>query len=263
MNTASQKLRNGTMNTISDGDISIRVYDTADAIQDQVIIVDRQGEGVVIELPAFRESVDEVTGYLEDEGIRIVGKLVSYHAAGASFLPDVKSYLTPSAARYNTDGQGAGLVESFSGIFGDAFDSGIVNKGEVLEAGTVRLAGIDLEIIPNADAYEVVIPAMNAVYIHMLGHDCHSIVAGPEHADAIVASLRGYLDRGIETFLSSHYVPETRQDAETKIAYIEDLKAIAASSGDADGFKAKVKSKYPDYSGEKYLDMTAGFFFPQ
>jgi len=54
MNTASQKLRNGTMNTISDGDISIRVYDTADAIQDQVIIVDRQGEGVVIELPAPR-----------------------------------------------------------------------------------------------------------------------------------------------------------------------------------------------------------------
>ena len=25
----------------------------------------------------------------------------------------------------------------------------------------------------------------------------------------------------------------------------------------------KVKNKYPEYSGLNYLDMTAGFFFPQ
>ena len=28
-------------------------------------------------------------------------------------------------------------------------------------------------------------------------------------------------------------------------------------------FKAKVNAKYPGYSGSNYLDMTAGFFFPQ
>ena len=31
---------------------------------------------------------------------------------------------------------------------------------------------------------------------------------------------------------------------------------------DADDFKTKVKEKYPDYSGENYLNMTAEFFFP-
>ena len=263
MKTTTQNLKDGAMNIISNGDVNIRVYSTNDAIQDQVIIVDRQGKGVAIELPAFHNSVEEITKYLKDENIEIVGKLVSYHAAGAFFFPEVKNYLTPSAVKYNTDGEGAGLVRNFSGIFGEAFDGTIVNSGEELDAGRITHAGIDFEIIPNADAYEIVIPSMKAVYVHMIGHDCHSIVAGAGHADAIVANLRGYLDRGIEVFLSSHYVPETRQDVETKIAYIEDLKAIASTSKDADDFKAKVNAKYVGYSGANYLDMTAGLFFPQ
>ena len=48
---------------------------------------------------------------------------------------------------------------------------------------------------------------------------------------------------------------------ETKIAYLRDLKAIAASCQDGAAFKAEVQKKYPGYSGENYLDMTAGFFF--
>lgn len=263
MKTETQKLSNGTVNILSDNGVNIRVYNTNDAIQDQVIVVDREGKGVVIELPCFKNSIEEMTRYLNEEKIDIVAKLVSYHAAGSSFLPGVKNYLTPSSAKYNTDGEGAGLVKNFAGIFGDAFDSGMVNSGETLAAGKNVFAGIEFEIIPNGDAFEVVIPVMKAVYVHMIGHDCHSIVAGAGHADAIIANLRGYLDRGIEVFLSSHYVPETRQDVETKIAYIEGLKAIAGECSDAEGFKAKVNAKYPGYSGGNYLDMTAGFFFPQ
>ncbi len=96
----------------------------------------------------------------------------------------------------------------------------------------------------------------------MIGHDCHSIVAGAGHADALIANLQGYLDKGIEIFLSSHYVPETRKDVETKIAYLNDLKAIASECGSGTEFKEKVMAKYPNYSGLNYLDMSAGFFFP-
>lgn len=263
MKTETKKLGNGTVNIISDGTTNIRVYDTCDAMQDQVIVVDRGGEGVVIELPAFRDSIEEITRYLEDEGIGIVGKLVAYHAAGSSFLPDVRNYLTPSAARYNTEGQGAGLVRNFAGIFGEAFDDGTVASGEGLEAGRIVLAGIGFEIVPNDDAFEVLIPEMNAVYVHMLGHDCHSIVANAAHADAIIAGLRGYLDRGVEVFLSSHHVPETREDVLTKIAYLEELKGIAATSSGAEEFRGRMLERYPGYSGTNYLDMTAGMFFPQ
>ena len=261
MNCNVKELEKGNVTTIEEGGVNIRVYNTRDAINDQVIVVDRDGRGVVIELPCFHDSIEEITGYLKAEGIAIEGKLVSYHAAGSSFLPEVKSYLTDSAVAYNTDGEGFQLISNFSGAFGAGFDSGTVNSGERLVAGKTVIAGIELEIIPNADAYEVYIPAAKAVYVHMLGHDCHSIVAGPAHADAIISNLRGYLDRGTEIFLSSHYGPETRQDVETKIGYLEGLKSIASECGDAEGFKEKVKASYPGYSGLNYLDMTAGLFF--
>ena len=39
-------------------------------------------------------------------------------------------------------------------------------------------------------------------------------------------------------------------------------RAIAAGCGDAGEFKERVKAQYGGYSGDKYLEMTAGFFFP-
>lgn len=95
----------------------------------------------------------------------------------------------------------------------------------------------------------------------MLGHDCHSIVAGAGHADAIIAQLRDYISKGCALILTSHYTPEDLKDAETKIAYLESLKEIAAECEDADSFKAEVQKKYPSYSGQNYLDMTAEFFY--
>lgn len=62
--------------------------------------------------------------------------------------------------------------------------------------------------------------------------------------------------------LSSHYVPETLKDVDTKIDYLENLKELAKESENAEAFEKKVKDRYPEYSGLNYLDMTAGFFFP-
>ena len=59
----------------------------------------------------------------------------------------------------------------------------------------------------------------------------------------------------------SHYTPENLKDANTKIAYLENLKKFAANCKDADSFKAAMQEQYPAYSGQNYLDMTAGFFF--
>ena len=55
---------------------------------------------------------------------------------------------------------------------------------------------------------------------------------------------------------------EDLKDAGTKIAYLEELKTIASSCSDGGTFRAEVKKRYPAYSGENYLDMTSGFFFP-
>ena len=95
----------------------------------------------------------------------------------------------------------------------------------------------------------------------MLGHDCHSIVAGAGHADAMIAELRSYIEKGYDLILTSHYTPEDLKDAQTKIDYLENLKKIAAGTQSAEAFKAEVGRQYPQYSGQNYLDMTAGFFF--
>ena len=55
--------------------------------------------------------------------------------------------------------------------------------------GKINIDGIDFVIHQTAEAFDVEIPEINAVYTHMLGHDCHSIVAGAGHADAIIAPV--------------------------------------------------------------------------
>lgn len=73
--------------------------------------------------------------------------------------------------------------------------------------------------------------------------------------------LRGCLAAGYPLVLASRHTAEDLKDAETKTAYLEDLKAIAAGCTDAAAFKSAVQARYGSYGGENYLDMTAGFFF--
>ena len=127
--------------------------------------------------------------------------------------------------------------------------------------GKINIDGIDFVIHQTAEAFDVEIPEINAVYTHMLGHDCHSIVAGAGHADAMIAELHSYIEKGYDLILTSHYTPEDLKDAQTKIDYLENLKNMAAECADADSFKAEIQKKYPAYSGQNYLDMTAGFFY--
>lgn len=153
------------------------------------------------------------------------------------------------------------MIDNFTGAFGEIFDHSIHEITNVIGEGKITIGGIDFVIKQTGEAFDVEIPEINAVYTHMLGHDCHSIVAGAGHADAMIAELRGYIEKGYDLILTSHYTPEDLKDAETKIAYLENLKKIAAECKNADEFKAKVGERYPQYRGQNYLDMTAGFFF--
>lgn len=69
------------------------------------------------------------------------------------------------------------------------------------------------------------------------------------------------LMKGYDLILTSHYTPEDLKDAQAKIDYIENLKKIAKDCADDDSFKKEVQKQYPKYSGQNYLDMTAGFFY--
>ena len=122
--------------------------------------------------------------------------LIAYHGAGATFLPDVPKYATQNAAAYSENGGGKALIDQFTGAFGEIFDSSVHKITHVIGEGKVTIGGIDFIIKQTAEAFDIEIPEINAVYTHMLGHDCHSIVAGTGHADAMIETLKGYIEKG-------------------------------------------------------------------
>lgn len=258
-NFTTVKLSQGEMHIYDFDGVKLHAYQTGDPLADEVFLVEKAGQFVVLESPCFVDSIAALSGYLKDKAV--AGMLVAYHGAGASFLEDVPKYATANAVEYTEKGGGKALIQQFTGAFGGAFDSGIHAVTHVIGEGAVTIGGIEFIIHQTAEAFDVEIPEINAVYTHMLGHDCHSIVAGAGHADGMIAQLKDYIEKGYGLILTSHYTPEDLKDAQTKIDYLEQLKAIAAACPDGEAFKAEVKKQYPAYSGENYLDMTTGFFF--
>ncbi len=254
-------LKKGVMNIYDFGGVKLHAYKTNDFIDDEVFIVEKNGNAVIIESPCFYDNISELTEYLKD--MKVSGMLVAYHAGGATFLPDVPKYATENAVKYSENGGGKALLTNFQNAFGEIFDPSVHQITNVIGEGKVTIGGVDFIIKVTDEAFDIEIPEINAVYTHMLGHDCHSIVAGEGHADAMIAQLKGYIAKGYDLVLTSHYTPEDLKDAQTKIDYVENLKKIAASSKDAAEFKAEVQKQYPEYSGENYLDMTTGFFFAE
>lgn len=254
-------LAKGEMNVYDFGGIKLHAYKTNDFIDDEVFILEKNGKAVVIESPCFFDNNKELEEYISDLNVTVEGMLIAYHGAGAQCLKNVPKYATANAREYSQNGGGKALIDNFTVTFGEIFDNSIHEITNIIEAGRVTIGGIDFVITPTSEAFDIEIPEINAVYTHMLGHDCHSIVAGAGHADWIIAQLKDYIKKGYDLILTSHYTPEDLKDAETKIAYIESLKEIAAACGSADEFKKKVNERYGEYSGGNYLDMTAGFFF--
>lgn len=253
------KLAKGEVNVYDFGAIKLHAYKTNDFIDNEVFIVEKGGKAAIIESPCFFDNIAELSEYLSS--IKAEGMLVAYHGAGASFLPDVPKYATANAVEYSENGGGKALIDNFTAAFGESFDKSVHKITNVIGEGQITIGGIDFVIRQTHEAFDIEIPEINAVYTHMLGHDCHSIVAGAAHADGIIAQLNGYIANGYTLILTSHYTPEDLKDAETKIAYLENLKAIASDCRTAEEFKTRVGEQYPNYSGENYLDMTAGFFF--
>ncbi len=253
------KLAKGEMNVYDFGSVKLHAYKTNDFIDDEVFIVEKNGKAVIIESPCFFDNNKELAEYLKD--VEVKGMLIAYHGAGAAFLPKVPKYATQNAVEYSANGGGKALIDNFTNAFGEIFDGSIHKITNVIGEGKVTIGGIDFVIKQTAEAFDIVIPEINAVYTHMLGHDCHSIVAGAGHADGIIAELNNYIKTGYDLILTSHYTPEDLKDAQTKIDYLENLKKVAEDCADAESFKAEIQKQYPAYSGKNYLDMTAGFFF--
>ncbi|UQZ87777.1 hypothetical protein C4J81_00520 [Deltaproteobacteria bacterium Smac51] len=256
-----RKLKHGYVQVYDLGPLTLHAYQTADLMADEAIVLETGKNLVAIESPPFTDNIAEWKEYLNGLGKPLTDILISYHPAGGKWYGQAKSHATEGAKKAITAGPTKALTESLGQSFGTGFITDIPDIEANLTSGLNTVGGIEFDIIDAGDGYDIAIPAINVIYTHMLGADTHSILAGPDHLRAVLASLENMKKKGYQLILSSHHTPEKQADVDTKIAYVKRVQAIAAENKTKDEFIAAIKKEYPDYQGDNYLDMTAGFFY--
>ncbi|MBR1795695.1 hypothetical protein IJ765_00325 [Candidatus Saccharibacteria bacterium] len=259
MEYKEKALGTGKVRVYTFGDLKLHAYETGDGLADECYVIESANELVGIEIPTFEANIKEYKDYIDTIGKPLNNVFIDLHPVGASFFDGVKFIGTKGAKEAIANGSTRGTLNALSGIPG--FDSKDTAEISEFVDGKTTIDGVEYEIKDYGDEYDIIIPAMNVVYTHMLGSIVHSIVGGVAGADAMLEKLNGYKKAGYDLILTSHFVPEGQEAVDAKIAYIENEKKIAGESKDAEEFKAKMKEAYPDYLGENYLDMSAGFFF--
>ncbi|MCI6260167.1 MAG: hypothetical protein MR616_03330 [Pyramidobacter sp.] len=253
----------GVMTVFDYGDVKLHAYATGDALADEAYIVEGADALVGIELPPFTANLEAWKSYIGGLNKPMKDLFVSAHPAGASYAEGMTIYGTEAAKNAIAGGSTAAITEGLHKAFGDEFRGGdTVSIAKVLAAGPVTLGGVEFILVAQGDAYDIVIPAINAVSTHMLGKHTHSIIGGAAHMDAMLKTLRGYREAQYAMILPAHSAPEGQDAVSEKIRYVEKLKELAASSGSDEEFKKGAIAAFPQYDGLNYLDMTAAALFP-
>ncbi|MBQ7593081.1 MAG: hypothetical protein IJU48_01855 [Synergistaceae bacterium] len=248
-----------------ENNVKLHTFSTEDNMNDQCYIAESPEGLVLIESTAYKPDVQAFAEYIKSLNKPVVGALFSYHPNGYKTYGDIKIYATEGALKsWQENGSVWGLTQSFIQALGDTVAGDLPESAEIINEGqTLKLAGMDFVILHESDGegYGVEIPAFNAVYRHMMGSKTHNILPAIPYIEAEIAELKGYQAKGYDLILTSHHAPEGQAAVSEKIAYLEKVLELAKSSKDREEFISGVKAAFPDYSGEAYLEMSAGAIF--
>lgn len=255
-------VESGNVTVYDFGASRLHVYASGDALGDVAFIVEGENSLVGIELPSFTENLDAWQDYIETLGKPMNDLFLCDHATGASYVEEMTIYGTQGAQNSIASGSTYATTQGLYETFGDDFHGGpdMANINEVV-SGTVTIDGIDFTMIDHGETYDLEIPSMNAIYTHMLGKTCHSILTSEAHMGAMDETLKSYQDAGYDMILTSHSGVEGQDAVAEKISYVAKAKEVAEENDNADSFMAAMKEAFPDYVGENYLEMSAGYLF--
>lgn len=255
----------GTVTVYDFGQLKLHAYATDDALGDEAFIVEGDDALVGIELPSFTDGLDAWSDYVAGLGKPMNDIFIDAHATGASYVEGMNVYGTQAAQDAIAEGSTLSTIQGLFETFGEDFyggDDEIVQINQVVE-DTVTVAGIEFNLIDQGDTYDLVIPALNVVYTHMLGETSHSIMASTDAMEAMLDTLHGYQDAEYGMILSGHSTPEDQDAVTEKIAYVETALELASSCSTAAEFTEAMQEAFPEYTGESYLEMSAGFLYPE
>ena len=255
----------GDMNVYNFDNIKLHSYATGDNMNDYCYLVETPEGLVLIESTAYKENVQAMADYIKSLNKNLVGALFSYHPNGYKSYGDIKIYATQNALKSWQDGGSvSNLTKSFVQASGEKVAADLPDKAEIIEEGqTLKLAGIEFKILHESDGegYGVEIPAINAVYRHMMGSKTHNILPAIPYIEAEIKELKDYQAKNYSLILTSHHAPEGKNAVSEKISYLEKVLELAKNCKTREEFISGVKAAYPDYNGEAYLQMSAGALF--
>ena len=180
-------LKKGFVEIYNFGDVKLHAYQTNDLMNDESYILENNENVLLVEFPAFYDNLEEFEEYVKGLNKNIVGKVFSDHPNGGTSFKDVKGYASGGTIKSMKEGTIHNLVTGFESSFGGAFAKEYHEITDILKDNTVNIGGFELNIIYHDENIEIEFPQINSIYTHMLGHDCHSIVAGAGHADGVIA----------------------------------------------------------------------------
>jgi len=260
----TKTLSAGSVTIYNFGKVKLHAYTTGDALGDVAYIIEGADALVGVELPSFTANLDAWNAYAKEIGKPMNDIFLCDHATGASYVEGMNIYGTSGAQAAVEGGSTYATTKGLNEIFGDDFHGGadMAQINKVVSAGKITVGGIEFNIIDYGDTYDLEIPAINAVYTHMLGKYSHSIMASTAHIDSMLNILKGYQNAGYEMILSSHSAPEGQDAVTEKINYVNKAKEMALSCNTSEEFVAAMQKAFPNYAGENYLTMSAGFIYP-
>lgn len=255
----------GNMSVYDFENVKLHAYGTGDNMNDFCYVIETPEGLVLIESTAYKENVKAFNEYIKSLKKPLVGALLSYHPNGYKTYGEMKIYATENALKtWGEGGSVKALTDSFVKAAGDKVAEDLPEKAEIIKEGDViKLAGIDFRILHESDGenYGIEIPAINAVYRHMMGSKTHNILPAIPYIEAEIAELKNYQDKNYALILTSHNAPEGKEAVTEKIAYLEKVLELAKTCKDKNEFVSEVKKAFPDYNGEAYLEMSAGALF--
>lgn len=258
----STEVGSGSVTVYEFGEYKLHAYASGDMLGDCAYAVETPDGIVLIESTAFTSANAAWNDYIVGLGKPVAGKLMAFHPNGSAVYGDDEPVATENAlANWGEGGSIRALTDGFVAAFGEDVAADMPESAQIVAFGdTVTMAGIDFVIRNEGDdAFGIEIPAINCVYIHMMGSACHNILTSIDHINAFKAELESF---DYELVLTGHNPPEGKDAVTTKIAYLEKVAELADTCEDAASFTEAMNEAFPDYAGANYLEMTAGFLFP-
>lgn len=255
-----KQLGKGVVRIYDFGSVKLHAYITNDALSDTAYLIETDKEFIGIETPAFYDDIESYSSYIKQSNKPLNHLFLAYHTA----LPkgyNGRVYATENYVKSVTFGSIKGLLDNFKNIFGDSFNTSIPKITNIIKEGKINISGIDFIIENKDDGYIIEIPVCNSIYIHMAGSNVHNILPSIQAVDSLISDMQKYKKHSYNLILTSHYKPETIDIADIKIDYLNSIKEIYKSNKNKEDFIKAVKNKYPKYSGENYLQMTADMLY--